>query len=48
MVAFRREEIAMGSETGMGVVAALDGKSIGVQLPDYHADEDPGGFRDAL
>ena len=30
---------ASGLETGMDVVTALDGKSIGVQLTDYHADE---------
>jgi hypothetical protein len=31
---------ATGPETGMDVVTALDGKCIGVQLTDYHADED--------
>ena len=31
---------AAGQETGMDIVTTLDGKSIGVQLTDYHADED--------
>ena len=31
---------AAGPETGMDVVTTLDGTSIGVQISDYHADED--------